>query len=146
MNEFTSGLPALALVVLSLVGAWNALYFSAVTHEWTTSAARFVPAFCRPDEGTCMRIVRTPYARVFGVPNSDVGLVYYALVIAWTVGSYAAGQPVLPWAFRLATLATVVVGAYLTWALRYRLRTACPLCLAGHAINLLIACIAWCAV
>jgi uncharacterized membrane protein len=89
-------------------------------------------------------VVRTPYARVFGIPNSLLGIVYYVALLVWigfvprhlsisgrifrpfeTVGLWLLG----------ASLLTVMLGFYLVYALRRALGVDCPLCYAAHAIN-----------
>jgi uncharacterized membrane protein len=76
--------------------------------------------------------VQTPYARVFGIPNSLLGIIYYLLVILWATAPRSFS---LLWALIGAGVATVLLGFYLIYSLLYELRTHCPLCYMAHAVN-----------
>jgi uncharacterized membrane protein len=137
----------LFILLLSLAGLADAFYFT-LAYYGRIRKARWVPEiFCAREDSSCVTVVRTPYARVFSVPNSLFGIVYYALVLVWimfvprhvsisghvlrpfdTVGLFLLG----------ASLSTVVLGFYLIYALRRILHTHCPLCYAAHAINMVL--------
>lgn len=132
------------IVALSLVGLANALYFT-FAYYGRIKKARWVPEIlCAREGSNCVTVVQTPYARVFGVPNSLLGIFYYFLLIGWvftgvsfgptmTVGSR--GVPASNLALIASSAATVLLGFYLIYALRRKLHTHCPLCYLGHAIN-----------
>lgn len=126
------------LAPLALLGALDALYFVAVTYRWMAPDTRWVPAFCRMEDATCARIVDTKWARLFGLPNAVYGLAWYMVVGA--VGVYAWGGDPIPWCLPLllASAATVLVSLVLFWSIVWRMRTRCPLCFFGHAINIAI--------
>lgn len=123
------------VLALSLVGALNALYFLLVTYGHVRSDPRWLPRVCRMDKRTCWRIVHTRYAHTFGLSNAAYGLVWYALAAGAGVMLVTDVEP--PFCEVLLAIAglTVIFGLYLVWALRVRLRTHCPLCYLGHAIN-----------
>ena len=127
----------LALVALAAIGLLIASYFTAVAYGWMRAEARWIPRFCRLGEATCASIVFTPQARVFGVPNSLLGQVYYASLLAG-VPAGALDEPWLRGAWLAASLATVGLGAYLTWSLVFVTRVACGLCFTSHGINAVI--------
>ncbi|HET7840824.1 MAG TPA: vitamin K epoxide reductase family protein, partial [Terriglobia bacterium] len=93
----------------------------------------------------CVTVVKTPYARVFGWPNSLFGICYYLALIVWTlfpagwlatVDAHAAPLSFLiRFLLTAASTVTVVLGGYLVYALREKLHTDCPLCYLAHAIN-----------
>jgi uncharacterized membrane protein len=134
----------LFIVLLSLVGLADSLYFP-FAYYGRIRKARWVPeTFCAREGSSCVTVVRTPYARVFGIPNSLLGILYYVALLAWigfaprhlnisghifrpfeTVGLWLLG----------ASLLTVLLGFYLVYALRRVLGVHCPLCYAAHAIN-----------
>ena len=134
----------LFIVLLSLVGLADSLYFT-FAYYGRIRKARWVPeTFCAREGSSCVTVVRTPYARVFGIPNSLLGILYYVALLAWigfaprhlnisghifrsfeTVGLWLLG----------ASLLTVLLGFYLVYALRRVLGVHCPLCYAAHAIN-----------
>jgi len=135
-----------AVIVLSLAGLADALYFTLAYYGRVRKARWAPPALCAREGSSCVAVVRTPYGSVFGVPNSLPGIVYYGLLLIWAV----AGQSVA-FGFRLGmtsysitftnlliavSAATVALGFYLIYALRRILRTDCPFCYAAHAMNL----------
>lgn len=131
------------IVALSLAGLILSLYFT-FAYYGRVRKWRWIPAILCPREGaSCLTVLRTPYARVLGVPNSVLGILYYLLVIAGALigfngpSRYEGGYPwVWPARFVLAaSVATVLLGCYLIYALRRKLRVHCPLCYVAHAIN-----------
>jgi len=135
-----------AVIVLALAGLADALYFT-FAYYGRVRKSRWVPeVLCAREGSSCVTVVRTPYGRVFGVPNSLLGIIYYLLLIIWGMTR----NPVF-WGFRLGTTSysisftdlmiaasalTVALGFYLIYALRRILHTDCPFCYAAHAINL----------
>lgn len=134
------------ICVLSLAGLADALYFT-IAYYGRVRKARWVPEIlCAREDSSCVTVVQTPYARVLGVPNSVLGIVYYVLVIAWAIPTRSAGimlhfHPfayVAPLSLALLFLisaATLVFSSYLIYALRRKLHVDCPLCYTAHAIN-----------
>jgi uncharacterized membrane protein len=87
------------------------------------------------DLAAAHHFTQTRYARVLGVKNSDLGMVYYgALALAAILGSFR-NQYIFR-VFRLGSWASLAMSAYLLWALFFRMRVVCPVCLKGHALNL----------
>ncbi len=129
-------------VFLSLAGLVDALYFT-FTYYGRIKKARWIPEIlCAREASNCVTVVQTPYARVFGVPNSLLGVVYYLLLIAWAsegdrrIAAMLPGGFPAPHMILLATSGlTVALGFYLIYSLRRRLHIHCPLCYTAHAIN-----------
>ena len=128
---------SIAIVVLSLVGLWNAFYFT-FAYYGRVKKARWIPEIlCAREGSSCVTVVQTPYARVFGLPNSLLGIIYYAVLILWTSASALAPAWFI-WLLIAASAVTVALGFYLVYALNVKLHTHCPLCYMGHAINALL--------
>jgi len=133
-----------SIVVLSLAGLVNACYFT-FAYYGRIKKARWVPEIlCAREGSSCVTVVQTPYARVFGVPNSLLGILYYIILMAWIFTGFSVGPSatiggkivaVSALAFVAASLGTVLFGFYLIYALIEKLHTHCPLCYLGHAIN-----------
>lgn len=127
-----------AIAVLAVVGLSISTYFTAVAYRWVQPDAAWIPSLCRLGERTCASIIHTPRARVFGVPNSVLGQLWYLTLL----GSVAAGQlaePIWWWGLLVAAAAaTVALGAFLTWSLLFVTRVPCRLCFTSHALNLVI--------
>ena len=133
MNGVTS-----LLLSLTVVGLLISTYFTAVAYRWIRPDVRWVPSFCRMDEHTCASIVFTPQARVFFVPNSLLGQLYYVGILFGVVFGWIGGAGPSPVSYVAASALTVCLGLYLSYALLFVNRVACPLCFTSHGINLAI--------
>lgn len=140
---------ALLIVALSLAGLVISLYFT-FAYYGRVKKSRWIPEILSAREGSsCETVVQTPYARVFGVPNSLLGIVYYLLLIAWGT-TFPSVEPVwngddvgviflgLDDVLMALSVGTVLLGFYLIYALRRKLHIDCPLCYTAHAINLVL--------
>ena len=125
------------LIGLCLIGFVISSYFTGVAYHWVRPDTRWIPAICRMGEQTCATIVFTPRARVFGLPNSVLGQLFYAALA--TVALTGARDQSLPYYTLLgASGVTVLLGAYLTYSLLFITRVNCVLCFTSHAINLVL--------
>ena len=122
--------------LLSILGFLISLYFAAMYHKFAPTVDRYVPNFCRIEPATCATILETSQARLLGVPNFDLGMLYYTGLL---------GSAILPALWRqlhlmlfLGSIVTVAVGLYLSYVLVFRLRIRCTLCFMSHSVNLLI--------
>jgi uncharacterized membrane protein len=133
------------VIVLSLAGLGDALYFT-LAYYGRVEGSPWVPEIlCAREGSTCVTVVKTEYARVFGWPNSLFGIAYYLVLIGWTfipahwltaLDLHASGLSfLLRFLLTAASAVTVVLGSYLVYALREKLHTHCPLCYLAHSIN-----------
>lgn len=134
------------ICALSLAGLADSLYFT-LAYYGRIRKARWVPQIlCAREGSSCVTVVQTPYARVFGVPNSLLGILYYVAVLLWLpwptdvhgIEEYAYLFLFLTGALLIASAVTVVLGFYLIYALRRKLHVDCPLCYTAHAINVML--------
>ncbi|MGO8813386.1 MAG: vitamin K epoxide reductase family protein [Terriglobia bacterium] len=137
------------ICALALVGLADSLYFT-LAYYGRIRKARWIPEIlCAREGSACVTVVQTPYARLFGVPNSLLGIVYYVLLIAgamenWTFGvnlDFHFARVFVPFGMAILILigaGTILVGFYLIYALRCKLHIDCPLCYTAHAINVAI--------
>jgi uncharacterized membrane protein len=137
----------LFIALLSLIGLVDALYFTLAYYGRIRKAPWVPEILCAGKDSSCVRVLRTPYARIFAVPNSLLGVVYYLLLVVWITfvprHVSISGYPLRPFEtlglFLLgASLCSVVLGFYLIYALRRVLRLDCRLCYAAHAINIIL--------
>jgi uncharacterized membrane protein len=126
----------LAIVALSIVGFLISSYFTAIAYRWIRPDERWIPASCRMGEQTCASIVFTPRARVFGLPNSVLGQLYYASLIGGAPLDLLDGE--FYTLFLAASTLTVLLAIYLTYSLLFITRVPCTLCFISHAINFTI--------
>jgi len=125
------------IFLLALLGLAIATYFTGVAYRLIPPDTRYIPRVCRLGEDTCRKVVDTPRARVFGVPNSLLGMIYYVALMALAVAGTA--PPWLDLAYRLVAWGTVALGVFLTYSLLFITRVPCVLCFTSHALNLVIA-------
>ena len=131
------------ILILSVAGLLNALYFTLAYYGRVRKARWVPPALCASEGSNCVAVGRTFYARVFGVPNSLLGVAYYIALMGWVLAgggqASAAGTPAwlhgVWWLLVAASGVAVVLGLYLIHALWRILHVHCPLCYATHAIN-----------
>ncbi len=78
---------------------------------------------------------QTRYARVLGVRNSDLGMLFYG---ALGVGAFSGllRRHWALWSALIGSTGSVALSLYLLWALLVRLKVNCRVCLHGHAANL----------
>lgn len=139
MNTLISAL----LGLLSIAGLVNALYFTLAYYGLIKAHDRVIPSvFCSAEEKKCLNVLGTPYARVFWVPNSLLGVLYYLAVLGFVAWEALIDVPLPILNAYLGVAAfTVAFGVYLTYSLFFKIKIPCPLCLTGHGINLAIAAI-----
>jgi len=124
-------------IIVAAIGWYIAAYFTLVYYGLVAANSNLMPNVCRLDERTCQTVLTTKYARVFGVPNSLLGVLYYSIVIVSLSFGLANGP--LGWALIAVAWFTVALGCFLIYTLFFIIRIPCPLCLVGHAINLSLA-------
>jgi uncharacterized membrane protein len=124
-------------IALAAIGLYIAGYFTLVYYGLIGANTKLMPKVCRLEERTCQTVLGTRYARVFGVPNSLLGILYYLTVIAILFGNCTAA-PVRALLIPVAWF-TVALGIVLAYSLFFIIKIPCPLCLAGHTINLALA-------
>jgi uncharacterized membrane protein len=122
--------------LLSLAGLLISGYFAAVYHKLIPDVDRFVPQFCRLEPGACATVLETRQAKVFGVPNFDLGILFYTGLVV---------SVLLPDVWKelrtmlfFGSIVAVAMGFYLSYSLLFQLKVHCRLCYTSHAINFLI--------
>ena len=125
------------LIALSMAGFSVSTYFTGVAYRWLRPDAKWIPTFCQMGKQTCASIIFTPRARIFWLPNSLLGQIYYlALSIGIPLGLLA--EPRVFTLYMGASLLTVVLAVYLSYSLLMITRVPCRLCFTSHGINVAI--------
>ncbi|MBI4549404.1 MAG: vitamin K epoxide reductase family protein [Candidatus Omnitrophica bacterium] len=122
---------SVAVLGLSLAGLWISVYFTGVYYRWFSPDVFWVPQVCRLDEKSCLNVLQTPRAKLFGIPNSAFGIGIY---------SYLALSVFIlpPWPGFALLGAALVRSAYLAHSLIFVTKIPCRLCFASHGINLIL--------
>ena len=118
--------------VLSAIGFWISIYFTSVFYKWVEPSAFWIPKVCQLKKETCMTILDTPRAKMFGFPNSAFGVGMYAYLILNLFIPF-------PWMIAWVLLLLAVLRSiYLAYSLIYVTKIPCPLCFTSHIINLIL--------
>jgi uncharacterized membrane protein len=118
------------LAVLATAALLINLYFAALALGWTGAQVRLARLFnaCGAETSSCSVVFATPYARLFGgAPNVAAGIPWCVALLGLAAYWIATGRVVVPWPYLLVAAATLVVGAYLVYALVAVLKQPCPL-------------------
>ncbi len=122
--------------LLSMVGFAISAYFASIYHNVAPFINKLAPEFCRIEPSSCTALLASRESRIFGVPNFDLGLLYYCSLAISAIMPPLWNQ--LHSIFFLGSLVTVAAGFYLSYVLVFRLHIRCTPCWTCHAINLLI--------
>jgi len=119
------------IFILSVAGLWISIYFTGVFYKWFEPDVFWIPKVCRLDEKSCLNVLQTPRAKIFGIPNSAFGILLYTYILLDLV----LFSPVIGLIF--VTLA-LVRSFYLAYSLLFITKIPCPLCFTSHGINLVL--------
>ena len=120
-------LGTMLLLLLAGVGLANAIYFTLLYYRIVKPDSRRLPLFCSMEERTCEAVVFTRYGRIFYVPNSLLGIVFYLLIIGVGVSKFVTGSYLMIDYALMGSAFTILLGVYLIYALLVKLKTPCPL-------------------
>src|SRR5262245_38259201 len=119
--DFLCALGASAVYVftvaaLAIAGLYISLYFTLVYYGILRAENSFVPAFCSLKEETCRSVLNTRFARVFGVPNSLLGVIYYVAILVLLFAQLLF-VPLFLNSLLVAAWLAVALGIYLAYSL-----------------------------
>ena len=117
------------VLILSAIGLWISIYFTGVYYKWFQPNVFWIPQVCQLKEESCMTVLGTPRAKIFGVPNSLFGIGLYSyLILNW----------IIPFPLAIALIALILAvlrSIYLAYSLICVTKIPCPLCFTSHVIN-----------
>ena len=118
-----------AVLALAGLGLWISVYFTGVYYRWFRPDVFWIPRVCRLEEKTCLTVLETPRAKLFGAPNSAFGIGLYLYVIAnfWLFPR---------WTGLVLIALALARSAYLAYSLLFVTKVPCVLCFTSHAVNL----------
>lgn len=119
----------LVISILSFLGLWISIYFTGVYYKWFAPSVFWVPPVCRLTEKSCLSVLQTPRAKIFGVPNSVFGILVYSYLLLFG-GHFS---PVIALSLLFFAFARSV---YLAYSLIFVTKIPCALCFTTHVINL----------
>lgn len=129
---------AIVALALSIIGFVDSLYFTLIHYNYIGPGSPLVSMTCHAEVGACRAVASTPWAQVFGIPNSVFGMAFYVMIFAASVARMALRVwPALP----LLIGTSIVSAAFsivLAWALVFKMHTLCPLCFTAQTINIIL--------
>ena len=127
-----SDISSFPVFILSLIGLWITIYFTGVYYRWFSSHVVWMPKVCQLEEESCMRVLDTPRAKIFGIPNSVFGIGLYLYLIV----DLFAGFPTL--ITLLLLTAALARSIFLAYSLLFITKIPCLLCFTGQGVNLIL--------
>lgn len=124
------------ILLLAILGFLNAFYLH---WQHQRELATGEKMFCLIG-GDCGAVVGSRYGRTFGIKNEIIGMIYYVLLGAYSLGSIFVpnfGEDLVIWAKIVIILATLF-SLYLLYVQTFILRQFCSWCLIAISINILI--------
>lgn len=116
-------------LALCAVGLWISVYFTGVFYGWFKPDVFWMPQVCQLKEESCMTVLGTPRAKLFGLPNSLFGIAVYTTLLLGPLG--------FPPSIALALISIALArSVYLAYSLLFITKIPCPLCFTTHGINL----------
>lgn len=119
------------ILPLSFIGLWISVYFTGVYYKWFSPGVFWVPQVCQLNEKSCLNVLQTPRAKIFGVPNSLFGIFVYSYLLLLS----AHFSPWIAFALLASALGRSL---YLAYSLIFVTKIPCTLCFCTHAINLVL--------
>lgn len=127
---------SLIQMLLALLGWVISFYFTGVYYKWLAPDAFWIPQICRMSEKTCLSVLDTPRAKMFGVPNAVFGLFVYAYI--------ALDSLFFPPYFGFALISVSLFRSiYLAYSLLFVTRIPCKLCFTAHFVNVCLFGLYW---
>jgi uncharacterized membrane protein len=124
-------LPAYAMIALTLIGIVDAAYVARGSY---TGA----PLWCPVLDG-CNTVVNSPYSRVFGVPMSYFGFIYYVFVFGLAVRlAYEPTSKSLRFRMVLYAALGAVSSAYFIYLQLGLIQAICSYCIISAIVSFLL--------
>ncbi len=120
-----------------LVALVLALYGFRLSQHSTETIQRLQDESAHGDRAAKAHFTQTHYARALGPRNSDLGILFYA-GLGTAAATNLIRHPVFLRGLYYGSALSVGLSIYLLWALIFRLKVVCPVCLRGHATNLAV--------
>jgi uncharacterized membrane protein len=117
------------VLVLLLTGLTISIYFTGVYYHWFGPDVFWIPKVCRLEEKSCLLVLDTPRAKIFGIPNSAFGIGIYLYLML----DLFFFPPLLGFLLLAAALTRSI---YLAYSLIFITKIPCVLCFTSHAVNL----------
>lgn len=116
------------ICILCVVGLWISIYFTGVFYKWFSPGVFWIPRVCQLEEKSCLLVLETPRAKIFGIPNSVFGIAMY-LYVLFDLAFFP------PYFGLVLCVLALIRSIYLAYSLIFITKIPCPLCFTSHIIN-----------
>jgi uncharacterized membrane protein len=90
------------------------------------------------DEQTCEYVIHTSYAKLVGIPNSALGIIFYTIICIAVLVDGMRTNVFINKVIILSSIGTVAASIYLAYVLIVKVKARCVLCFTVHILNVII--------
>lgn len=123
------------IIVLGISGFLISLYSYYIERALKRDSS-YRPVCDLSDRISCSKPILSQYGHLLGIENAIPGMLYYLMIVILAFIH-------APIVFFALTVMAGIVTLYLAWALYFKIRAWCPLCLAIYLINILLLILGW---
>ncbi len=123
------------LFILAIIGCAISIY-AYITEEKVKKDATFKPACDLSDRISCSRVMLSPYANMFFISNTLVGIIYYALIALLAFFNQTA-------LIFYATVGSCLASSALAYILYFKIKSLCVVCTSIYVINIVMLLLAY---
>jgi protein-disulfide isomerase/uncharacterized membrane protein len=135
----------LASIVVAILGMIDTALLTA-QHYRIANEGLMQKSFCTLSQLIdCDTALTSPYARTLNIPNSELGFLFYTLILVfclWALSSQKWQKVISAFLLLAATLA-LGFAAYMGYRLTATLHVICLMCIISHALTLIIFICSW---
>ena len=121
--------------ILAIVGFILSLYSFYVEKRLEKNSS-YSPTCDITQKVSCSVAFTSKYAKIFGINNSILGLIFYSAIILLSLTSFA-------WLILYFAASSVLITFYLAYISYFKLKNFCLVCSTIYLVNLLIFIFAW---
>ena len=121
--------------LLACIGIVDSIYLTLVHYQLLGRGPQVLA--CSLGSGGCRTVLESPNATLFGVPNSELGILYFAVVLGAVIIRIFTGRWVKPWLFLGLLTVGLAYSLFLLHNMLFVLGVPCPYCIMAHTANAL---------
>lgn len=121
------------MALLAVIGIADSAYLT-LAHYGIIGHANLSLA-CNLGSGGCNSVLNSPNATLFGIPNSELGLLYFSVVLGAVAIRWIIGRWVKPVMFLGFLTFGLCYSVFLLYDLFFVLGVPCPYCILAHTAN-----------
>jgi uncharacterized membrane protein len=124
--------------LLALIGLADSAYLALAHYGVVSPASIEGSGVCQLAARSCVSVILSPDATLFGIPHALLGAGYFAVLLGAAMTRLIIGRWFAPWEMLGFLIVGLAFSAYLTQELVLRMHVPCAFCLTAHAINVVV--------